>query len=92
MFARALICRYIDLHVHISPSIYRRRVPCCPPQLGLYTILPLPILYGMCGNKGSSGGNTVLCDSVGDEGRKWGAQTKGVFAKNSIDSCTKASS
>ena len=28
---------------------------------------------------------------VGDEGGGWGAQTKEVFAKNSIDVCTKAS-
>ena len=59
---------------------------------GLYTILPLPILNGMYCNKGWSGGNTVLRNSVGDEGGWWGAQTKGVFANSSIDSCTKASS
>jgi len=37
------------------------------------------------------GGNTILRNSVGGEGGEWGAQTKGVFANNSIDSCTKAS-
>jgi len=38
--------------------------------------------------KGWPGGNIVLRNSVGDEGEEWGAQTKGVFASNSIDSCT----
>jgi len=37
------------------------------------------------------GGNTVLRNRVGDEEGKWSAQTMGVFANNSIDSCTKAS-
>ena len=60
--------------------------------LGLYTILPLPILCGMYCNKGWSGGNTVLRNGVGDEGRGWGAQTKQVFANNNIDSCIMASS
>jgi len=50
-------------------------------RLGLYTILPLPIYYSMHCNKGSSGGNTVLRNSVGDEGGGGGggggAQTKG---------------
>jgi len=41
-------------------------------------------------NKVWSGGNTVLHNSVGDEGGERGAQTKGVFANTSIDSCTKA--
>ena len=62
------------------------------PPFRLYTILSLPKLYGMYCNKGWSGGNTVLRNSVGDEGRGWGAQTKEVFANNRIDSCTKASS
>jgi len=35
--------------------------------------------------KGWSGGNTTLSNSVGDEGGG-GAQTKGVFANNSIGS------
>ena len=38
-----------------------------------------------------SRGNNTLRNSVCDEGRKWGAQTKVVFAKNIIDSCTYAS-
>jgi len=37
------------------------------------------------------GGNTVLRNSGGDEGGERGTHTKGLFAKNSIDSCTKAS-
>jgi len=63
-----------------------------PSRHGLYTILPLPILYGMCCNKGWSGGNTVLRNGVGDAERGWSAQTKQVFANNNIDSCTMASS
>jgi len=34
--------------------------------------------------------STILRISVGNEGGGGGAQTKGVFAKTSIDSCTKA--
>jgi len=59
--------------------------------LGLYRILPSPILHGMYCNKGWSGGNTASHNSVSDEGGEWGAQTKGVFGSNSIDSCAKAS-
>jgi len=55
-------------------------------EFGLYTILPLPIVYGMYCNQGWPGGNTVLRNSVGDEGAKCGAQTMGVFANNIIDS------
>jgi len=55
-------------------------------------LLPLPLVYGMYCNKGWSGGNTVLRTSVGDGGGVRGAQTKGVFAKHSIDSSAKASS
>ena len=36
---------------------------------GLYTILPIPISYGIYRNKGGSGGYNVLRNSVGDEGR-----------------------
>jgi len=61
------------------------------PSICLHTILPLPTLYGMYCNKGWSGGNTVLCNSVSDAGRGVGCQTKEVFANNSIDSRTKAS-
>ena len=59
--------------------------------IGLYTILSLPILYSKCCNKVWSGRNSILRNSVGDEGGKWGAQTRGVFASNSIDSWTKGS-
>ena len=68
-----------------------RREPCTNTGLsfGLYTIFPSPILYGMYCNTGWSGENTILRNSMGDEGGG-GAQTRGVFANNSIDSCTKA--
>jgi len=59
--------------------------------IGIYTILPLPVLYRMYCNTGWSGGNTILRNGVGDEEGGWGAQTRGVFANNSIDSCTMAS-
>jgi len=59
----------------------------------LYTILPLPILYDMHCNQGWPEGNTVMRNSVGDEGGGGGVtQTKGGFGNKSIDSCTKASS
>ena len=58
--------------------------------IGLYMLLPPPILCGMYCNKGRSGGNTVLRNSAGAEGGGWGAQTKWVLANNSIDSCAKA--
>ena len=38
----------------------------------LYTILPFPILYGLYCNKGWSGGETVLRNSVGDGGEGGG--------------------
>jgi len=60
------------------------------PSGGLYTRLALPILYGKYRNKGWSGGDTMLRNGVGDEGGG-GVQTRGVFANNSVDSCTKAS-
>jgi len=37
-------------------------------HISLYTILQFPILYGMYCNEGWSGENTVVCNSVGDEG------------------------
>ena len=55
-------------------------------SLGLYMISPLPILYGPFSNQGLSGGNTLVRTSVGDERGEWGAQARGVFVKNSIDS------
>jgi len=45
--------------------------------IGLYTILPLPTVYGMYRNKGWSGGTTVLRNSVGDEGGGVGCPHKG---------------
>ena len=36
-------------------------------------------------------GNNILRNSERGEGGEWGAQTKVVFAKNIIDSCTYAS-
>jgi len=59
--------------------------------LGLYTILSLTILYGIYCNKEGSRGNIISRNGVCDEGGEWGAQTKVVFAKNIIDSCTCAS-
>jgi len=51
-------------------------------------ILPLPILYGVYCNKEGSGGNNVSRNRVGNKVGEWGAQPKGVFAQNMIDSCT----
>jgi len=65
--------------------------PRSPSWLALYTMFPLPILCGIYCNDGVSGGNIVLRNSVCDEVGKWGAQTKVVFVKNIIDSCTYAS-
>jgi len=59
--------------------------------VGLYMLLPLPILYGMYCNKEWSGGNTILRDSVGDEVGEGGCPNKGLFANHRIDSGTKAS-
>jgi len=42
--------------------------------VGLYTILPLPLLYGIHCDKGGLGGNNILRNDVGDKGWKWGAQ------------------
>jgi len=56
--------------------------------LSVYTILSLPILYVSYCNTGWSVGNTILRNSVGDEGGEWGAQTR-VFTNNSIDSLYK---
>jgi len=50
------------------------------PLGGLHTILPLPILYGKYCKEGR-GGNTILRNSVGDEGG--GGQKRGVFANKS---------
>jgi len=57
-----------------------------PEQLGLYTILPSPLLCGMHCNTGWSGENTVLRNRVRDAG-----ETRGLFANNGIDSRAKAS-
>jgi len=61
------------------------------PELGLYTMFSLTILYGIYGNKEGSRGNNILRNRVCDERGKWGAQTQVVFAKNILDSCTYAS-
>jgi len=58
--------------------------------IGRYTILPLPLLYGIYGmvygNKGGRRvGNRTLMKGGG------GAPLTGVFAKNVVDSCAKAS-
>ena len=67
-----------------------REAPPHPPRVGLDTILPLlPILYGKYCNKVWWGGNTILRDSVGDEGGEWRAQTRGLFTNNNVDYCTK---
>jgi len=68
------VCMYIYtltlLATHPTGIVFTlfRLLPACWPHIGLYTILPFPILYGMYGSKGWSGGNTVLRNSVGDEG------------------------
>ena len=59
--------------------------------VGLYTILSLTIWYGIYCNEGGSRGNNISRNSVCNEGGEWGAQTKVVFAKNIVDSCTYAS-
>jgi len=46
-------------------------------RVGLYTILPSPILCGMHCNKGWSGDNTVLLNRVGDAGGGDGAPKQG---------------
>jgi len=58
--------------------------------VGMYTILPSPKLCGMYCNTGWSGENTALRNRVGDAGGRWGAQTRGVFVNNGIDSWTKS--
>ena len=47
----------------------------CASRIGLYTRLPLPIVYGMYCNTGLLGGNTILRDSVGD--KEGGGASKG---------------
>jgi len=79
-----------SLHVDLGPQGVGQLGRWRGLLLGLYTILPLPILYGKYRNKGWLGGNTVLRNSVGSEGMEW-AQTRGVFANISVDSCTTAS-
>ena len=69
------VCIYIERantsNVNPHPSERLRG-----PHLGLYKIVPWPLLYGMYCNKGWSGGNTVLHKSVGDEGGEWGGVPK----------------
>jgi len=75
----------------VSKTLARERKNQTQVRVGLYTILPLNILYGIYCNKGRSRGNNILRNSVCDEGGKRGAQTKLVVAKNIIDSCTQTS-
>ena len=52
-------------------TFYRRVFVCVTYfswTLGLHTILPFPIVYGMYCNKGRSWGNTILRTGVGGEG------------------------
>ena len=51
----------------LSGSIFLIRV-----FVGLYTILPLPVVSGIYCNNGGSGGNILLRDIVGDNGVVWG--------------------
>ena len=90
-----LVC----VHIHTGNlSLVMHLEPCGPTprhsndttQIGLNMISPLPILYGLYCNKEGSGGNNILRNRVGDKGGKWGAQSKGVFAQNIIDSCPKS--
>jgi len=91
--SRMVMVNWLMNEAPLSPVDGKDRVNPRTSRLsfGLYTILPLPILYGMHCNKRWSGGHIVLRNSVGGEGGERGAQTKGVFANHSIDSCTKAS-
>ena len=67
------LCIYVSISIYVYlylswlagslPSVARGRRRIC-----LYTILPLSILYGMYCNTEWSGGNTILRNSVGDEG------------------------
>ena len=50
----------------------------CKRQVGLYTILPLPILCGIYCNNGGSEENSILRNRVGDAGGRGGAQTVGA--------------
>ena len=57
-------------------------------EVGLYTILPFPISYGIYCNKGGSG-DIIYCAIVwAMRSGEGAAQTKGVFAKYSTYSCT----
>jgi len=53
----------------------------CKGQVGLYTILPLPMVYGISCNKRGSGGNNRLRNSVSDKGEV-GCPTKGRVCTN----------
>jgi len=58
----------------------------------LYTILPLPILYVVYIAVKGGRSDIIYCAIVwAVRGGEGGAQTKGVFANNNIDSCTNAS-
>ena len=80
-------CQGAPPHRYRTSFILRYRVS----RLGIYTMLPFTILYGIYCNAWWSRGNHILRKRVCDEGGEWGAQTKAEFAKHSIDSCTQAS-
>ena len=84
------MCMYIYTRICIQIYIYRGLIHPSPlhSQVGLYTILPLTIVYGMYCNTGWSRGDIILRNNVCDEGGMWGAHTKVVFAKNNMDSFT----
>jgi len=76
-------CRHNGAYHHPRPGGW---------PLGLYTILPLLMLYGIYCNNGGPG-ETVYCAIVwamaGRGGRGGGGRTQNGLAKYSIDSCTK---
>jgi len=59
-------------------------------QVGLYTILPIPILYSVWHTKGGSGGGSYLAQqSCNSTAIVWALQVGGGN-KTMTDSCTKA--
>jgi len=65
---------YIYIHIYIIEHVHVMHAGALAwaawhlrrngPELGLYTILPLPILYGMYCDKGWPGGATLYCAIV----------------------------
>jgi len=68
---RPYLSTYLGLNVRVNQSASP------PPQraapIGLYTILPLPILCGIYCTNGGSGGNIIVRNSAGDYGVGWSA-------------------